>query len=164
MKNFAVFLLTLALPFMSFNPPTGSTEIPPVKKKVTKVVRRSGDDNIVVVNQTPYTVNVDIKISLGPISPVDYHYTVAVPGNQTYSTPNFSSTCSYIDGNNTTYMLVEWTSTGPAAATSYQFYFSNGTTYGCKRRTTRNGGLGTYLDQGCGSQFLFLYESTTCGQ
>lgn len=163
MKNFAVFLLTLALPFMSFNPPTGSTEIPPVKKKVTKVVRRSGDDNIVVVNQTPYTVNVDIKISLGVGTPVDYSYVLSVPGNQTVSTPTFSSTCTTVGGSGT-YALMEWTSTGPAAATSYQFYFSNGTTYGCKRRTTRNGGLGTYLDQGCGTQFLFLYESTTCGQ
>lgn len=163
MKTLSIFMMVLALPFMSFNNAGKRTATPPVKVKEKKATLRSGVDNIVVVNNTPYAVNVDIKISLGPISPVDQHYTLTVPANQSVSTPSFASTCSYVDGNNTTYMLVEWTSTGPAASSSYQFYFSNGTTYGCKFRTSRNGGLGTYLDQGCGTQFLFLYNTTNCG-
>ncbi|SHN33932.1 hypothetical protein [Chitinophaga sp. CF418] len=163
MKNLSIVLMVLVLPFMSFNNADKRPTAPPVKEKVKKATRRNGADNITVVNNTPYSVSVDIKISLGPNGAVNNHYTLTVPGNQSVSTPSFDGTCSYVDGNNTTYMLVEWTSSGPAAASSYQFFFADGTTYGCKYRTTRNGGLGTYLDGGCGTQFLFLYNTTNCG-
>jgi hypothetical protein len=164
MKNLSIFLLVLALPFMSFNGIDKRVTTPPVKAKAKakKVSSRSGSDNIVIVNNTPYAVNVDIKISLGPNGAVDHQYTLVAPANSSVSTPYFDGTCTYIDGNNTTYMLVEWTSTGPAAATSYQLYFPDGTTYGCKRRTTRDGGIGTYLEYGCGTQTFFLYNTTNC--
>lgn len=157
--------MVLALPFMSFNDAAKRTTLPPVKAKTNKVKatkpNRSGVDNIVLVNNTPYAVNFDIKISLGLTGTLQQHYTINVPANQSVSTPDFASTCGYDNGNGT-YMLAEWTSTGPAAATSYQIYFSDGSTYGCKGRSTRDGGIGTYLEYGCGTQFIFLYNTRNC--